>query len=257
MAPLLLPLVWRHAWARRLFWGAWIPALVAGITVAWSSTNGYTNAGIGMLPAALVSAVYLLTAVHDAVESFGNARLSPVPVLAVLILLGIGLHYQRGLYLGGEILARKRPVTRVDWGPYRGLRSVTAKDDYLRALASDLEPLVRPDARILFYDHFPPGYLLFPMRPATPSIYSCYLLTAPGDPELCARHYARTLSEPSIAVRIPPLYILGTRLRPDPPSDLATHRTVQRQLQPVVARTDRQGQELYQIYSSEDPKAGL
>lgn len=256
MGLLLLPLVWQEVWARRLFWGAWCPALVAGVTVAWSSTNGYTNAGVGMLPAAVVTTAYLYQAIRAAARSTGGAwrPAFALPLVGVLIVLAIGLNYQRGIYMGGEVLARKRPVVTVDWGPYRGLRTVTPKNDFLRVLAEDLGHLADPSGRIIFYDHFPPGYLLTGMRPATPSIYSCFLLTAPGpsgDPGFCARHYARTLSEPNVAVHVPPVYILGNRLRPNPLQDLALDRVVKEHLRLVVARVDQKGQELYQIFASD------
>src|SRR5207253_7588063 len=44
----------------QLLRACWFPALLAGITTGYSSTNGGVNFGIGFFPAAIVTSVFLI-----------------------------------------------------------------------------------------------------------------------------------------------------------------------------------------------------
>jgi hypothetical protein len=53
-------------------------------------------------------------------------------------------------------------------GPFRGIATSPAHLALLLRLASDLPKLVNPDGKILCYPNFAAGYLMTPMRPASP-----------------------------------------------------------------------------------------
>jgi len=251
LAPLLLPLVWRDVALRRAFAAIWLPSAVAGVTFAWASTNGYTNAGLGMLPAALVTGLYLHAALREAVANAGWRRLAPVTLVPALLVAGVLLSLQRGLYLGGSILPDPASLRRIESGPFAGIRARPQRADFLDVLARDLQRVERPGGYVLFYDHFPAGYLMTGMRPATPSLYGCFLLTQRRDAGLCARHYARTIAAPNVAVWVPPTRMLGNHLAPNAPRDEATRGVVQRRLAPVIRRIDARERELYEIFASD------
>ena len=156
----LLALVWRRPEARRLFAAVWLPALVAGLTTAWSSNNGGVNFGVGFLPAIFVTTVFLTWALED--STGGSLALWPALVVpALLVVLG----WQ--VYRDGPVTSLTATVSS---GPYAGLQTSLNKKLFLEEMSRDLAR-VGPHCRIVFFKDFPAGYLLSHSRPDTNSAW--------------------------------------------------------------------------------------
>ena len=156
----LLVLVWRRPEARRLFAAVWLPALVAGLTTAWSSNNGGVNFGVGFLPAVFVTTVLLIWAL----EGSTGASLSLWPALVVPALIVV-LGWQ--IYRDGPVSSLTATVSS---GPYAGLQTSLNKKLWLEEIGRDLAR-VGPDCRIVFFRDFPGGYLLSHSKPDTNSAW--------------------------------------------------------------------------------------
>jgi hypothetical protein len=156
-APLLYPCVRRRADASALLVAVWLPALLAGITTAYSSANGGVNFGVGFFPATIVTTVFLTWMLE---ETGLPVWASAAPALCVL---GILLYSSIPVYRDGTIDALHQ---RIDAGPYAGLVTSTRKGAFLSSLRRDLAG-AGPGCRILFFDDFPAGYLLTGAYPDT------------------------------------------------------------------------------------------
>jgi hypothetical protein len=156
----LLTLVHRRPDARRLFACVWVPALLAGVTTAYSSTNGGTNFALGSLPAAIVCAVYLVW-ICEGPPGTGRALPSaaPLPLLAVAAVLALSEVVP--VYRDGPISTL---TTMVRHGPYAGLLTSASKRDFLFHLDERLAGLGAA-CRVAFLNDFPAGYLLTAARP--------------------------------------------------------------------------------------------
>lgn len=254
-AGLALPLLWRLPQVRQLVQLAWIPSLCAGLVISWSSSNGLRNAGLGLVPAALVCSILLFELLRDATDAADRPILEHGWLVAPALVCAALLSFQQGVYLQGSPASPERG--EVQWGPFRGLEGKPVRDRYLEQLWSDIEPLVNDEGRIVFYDHFPAGYLLSPMKPGTPSIYNCVHRIGRIDPDFCASGYAAHLGERNVAVMIPGRRMLGDRLRVDPPRDEVMHELVASTHRLVRTRLDRRGRPLYRVYAGRaEPAAG-
>jgi len=148
---------------RRLFWCVGFPSLVAGFVTAWTSANGAINASVGLLPVAIVTIIMLASIIEDVIRV--NKKLSQiwgaVPFIVLLLLIALGY---RSIYSEGSPV---HLTERVEKGPYRGLLTTEQKAVMMRSLINDLERYGRGEGKILFYDHFPAGYLFTTRRPAS------------------------------------------------------------------------------------------
>jgi hypothetical protein len=139
--------------ARRLFAAVWLPALVAGFTTAYTSTNGGVNFGVGFFPAVFVTTAFLLWSLEDARARHPRPRPVVWPAVlvpALLVVLG-GQVYRDGAFSDLSVT--------VESGAYAGLRTSPSKKLFLEQLERDLTR-VAPQCRIVFFNKFPAGYLL-------------------------------------------------------------------------------------------------
>jgi hypothetical protein len=170
------PVAWAfvkdHALASILMRLAWLPSFVAGLTTAWSSSNGMLNACIGMFPAALASLALLQLAAARASDAVGAGKFAraafalalPVTVLYPLLAGGYADYY-------GEPVQRDKLTQRVAEGPYAGLLTTPERAEMLRRFHADVTHFIRPDDRLLVFNDWPGGYLLAGVRPATNSVW--------------------------------------------------------------------------------------
>jgi hypothetical protein len=147
----------------RLFWCVCVPSLVAGFTTAWTSANGVSNAGVGLVPAALVTTMMLGLALKTAFEARSSQPgLAVIAGMASVLLVLISFSW---LFVYGEGIPAGL-TARIEKGPYRGLATRPAKALLCQSLSSDLARC-GGSGRILFYDLFPGGYLFTSRRPAS------------------------------------------------------------------------------------------
>lgn len=171
---LALPLLmfFRHEpLARRLMMLVWIPAFAAGWAISWSTFDDGGHQGIGFFAAAIVTAILLATAIDRVTISIGGDRHRAIALLAPLVSVGVFVALQYSA--APHELAPWRLDRRVASGPYAGLLTTQAKDQFMRELRQNVADVTsRGSCSILFYYDFPAGYL---MTTATPETNTSFL----------------------------------------------------------------------------------
>jgi hypothetical protein len=158
-----------------LVWG-WLPAVLAGITMAVSSDNGgCMNAGLGLFSAAVLCPIAAAMAGETRKES-GGAADGMKPVLLVPGVLGLlvmpvqllRLNYQ-STYHGGPV---ETMTAQVRVGPFRGLWGNPRHISQAELLSQEIPPLHKPGERMLAYYTVPAAYLTVQTRPALPTSWT-------------------------------------------------------------------------------------
>ncbi len=170
----------RDALARGLLVWALLAPLFAGAVTAYSSTNGFMNAGIGAYPAVFAATAMLALAVTrpdkaEAGMDTTRLRVTLGVVCALSVLLGLTWSTWAAVY-NDESVPRLTAVTPI--GPYARLLTTPSQVKVMRQLQADLASHLRPGDRVLFFDEFPSGYLFTSARPDTNTLW----LTASGVP---------------------------------------------------------------------------
>jgi hypothetical protein len=169
--PLVLALMAQQRAARALLLAGWLPALVAGLSMAVSSDNGgNVNSGLGLLAATSVTLIALPLALAS---SFAVRR----PADGWLGLGLVALIPAAMFRLSFAGIYRERPApeltTRVHRGPYRGLYTTAANAAKIESMCDEIRPLVHsPGERMLVYYDFPAAYLCAPVRPSLPTSWA-------------------------------------------------------------------------------------
>ncbi|NML47794.1 hypothetical protein HHL11_28860 [Ramlibacter sp. G-1-2-2] len=210
LGPFVYPLVREQAAARRLLYFVWLPSFIAGLVTAWSSSNGATNACIGLFPAAVATLLFMQLAVVNA----------PIPAprgdwLAVGIALLLLVPFLQGGYQDyyGDPVRRWQLTERVPAGPYQGLYTHPERLELLQKFEQQLRPLIRPDDRVLVFNDWAAGYLLAGVRPG---VNSAWLppasATAGREPTL--EYWRRTGNEPTVLLLMKQTEASGDPLLP-------------------------------------------
>jgi hypothetical protein len=131
-----------------LFALVWVPALVGGVTTAYSSANGGVNFGVGFFPAAIVAVALAVRAAGQ----LGGPTIAPAVVTCALL----GVFGLVPVYRDSSL---RQLDARVHGGPYAGLVTSRRKRAFLERLDRDLAS-VTSGCRISFFADFPAGYLL-------------------------------------------------------------------------------------------------
>ncbi|MCL4368415.1 MAG: hypothetical protein M1337_04535 [Actinobacteria bacterium] len=204
----------REAVGPREFALVFLPSLLAGALTGYSSNNGYLNFGVGLLPAATISLVWLCNAVEAAARearlSTAARQLAPVVPIAGVLLLMVVFQY-RAFYndapLGGL-------TQRIASGPFQGIKTSPQSAALVTDMERDVRRLSRPGDRILFFDDLPAGYLMTSLRPAANTTWSPSPYYVPGaDASALLRYYERQHVRPSIVVQ----YLVDTPYQPNHP----------------------------------------
>lgn len=164
-ATLLLPLARRGGprMTRLWAWGA-VPALVAGAVTGYTSTNGFMNVGIGILPAVVVSGVLLAVSL-DAGKALRGAALVAVLGFAAATLV----YFQWGVVF--HDIAVVQETGYVTAGPYRGMHTSSWRTHDVAELLADVRTYSKPGESILFFNGMPWGYMFSTLRPDTNAVW--------------------------------------------------------------------------------------
>ena len=205
VAPFLMP-GFSKARERVLVATVWLPAIVAGMTTAWTSTNGHWNFFVGFFPAAVLSCVYLAEPLRPVARPSKRAQAQPAPepetrllaLVPVLIVLAVLVADQyRSVYRDDAL---PRLTARVPSGAFAGLHTTPDRAAFLAQLQADLAPL-QGDG--IFFDSFPAGFLLVPGRPAVNTVWVMAPQENPGlDRTVFLEYWERTRRRPAFAVRM-------------------------------------------------------
>jgi hypothetical protein len=216
LAPLVFVFIPHSELGRRFLGVVWLPAAVAGETTSFTSANGAINFAIGFFPAAIVTAA-LLALVADHILTHGGRRASSwesgvwafAGLLAVAGILAIcvGIQYS-SVYRDASLSLL---TTRVDDGPYAGIRTTVRKQQFLTSLERDLGAASGADCTILFYDTFPAGYLLDAGRSDTNSTWIGDVAGVKGADyqRLLIAYYLDGAGPPDVAVRLDRIPLTG------------------------------------------------
>ncbi len=179
-------------WREPRTWLLLLPLFVAGGCMAWASNNGVsaasTTLGLGLC-------LYAAAAIES------KPRLSHW--LAALLIFSSLMRYQRGAHSEDSI---QNLHTRLEGGPFKGLITTPEKAAYLAELEAILAKHRSSAKGILFYPHFPAGYLLTDLLPRSP------ILWATPTPVLaeCLKYYDTNARAGDLVVRVNRLiYVAG------------------------------------------------
>ena len=197
----------REQAARLLVWG-YLPALAAGLVTGYTSTGGWLSMDVGLLPAIVMSGVFLALALSPrGGERAGLHRIVPVAALLALSgILAVTVVYEYQ-FLPRAVPYSKLTVT-LHGGPYAGIRTTPSRAAYLMQLRADLSRVAAPSDRVLFFYQVPAFYLFWPHRVATNSVWisspkGLDVNDDPGPlPPATLSYYRREQVLPDVVVRI-------------------------------------------------------
>ncbi len=170
-APFLLFVI-RHRIVRERWLGLVIIAttsFLAASVILWATANGLRNAALGFLPAALVTIASLSLLRRSSSLGHRSARRGVVFAVLVASLLAFQIHQLWDHFYREETLVKLDQ--RIDSGAWRGIRTSAAKKHFIDALGRALETHRGDAETVLFFDHFPGGYLLSDLQPLTSALW--------------------------------------------------------------------------------------
>ncbi|HYI10858.1 MAG TPA: hypothetical protein VEK57_17490 [Thermoanaerobaculia bacterium] len=192
-----------------------LPGLIAAGITAWTSSNGFPNAGIGAYTA--FAAVLILVLAVPSRHGGAEIALAVACVLAMIAVFTF-----RYVYREEEL---SRLTARIDSGPYAGLYTTPARRDFVAKLAADV---ARHGAgkKVLFYDTFPAGYLFVDTPPPIETTWIPYAQDFPAfDRAWYISYYHRPENRPDAVFEIlsVPTIDGGLRYQTSLPSDPMHH----------------------------------
>ena len=185
LAPILALALRDRRAARTLLLAVWTLSAIAGVLTAWSSANGAVAASLGLLPAAIVSAVFLALWIDEAVTGWRLGWPRELLALSAAVFPAILIHCEwldHAVYLDGPL---PELTARVTEGPYQGLFTTPQKKAWLREVSANIERH-KTGERSLFYYRFPAGYLIANQRPLAAS---AWIFPIPRRAEFDARYF--------------------------------------------------------------------
>jgi hypothetical protein len=156
---------------RALWFQVVVPGLVAGLTTAMFSSNNEIGFGVGALPAgqAIVGILAIAGGRYFESANAKNAMIVAATVTLCWLIPSAQQYLPGGVYRDDDVW---RLDALIDHGPFAGLRTTSLKLAYLHQLESDLVAVESPRGRVMFFYNFPAGYLMTPMLPAPPSVWT-------------------------------------------------------------------------------------
>ncbi|HUK78459.1 MAG TPA: hypothetical protein VL117_12830 [Thermoleophilia bacterium] len=190
-----------------LVWG-YLPSLAAGLITGYSSASGWLQMDVGLLPAMVLSGIFLALALAPrAGEPAAVRRALPALALACLAgMLAVTLVYDYQ-FLPRAVPYSKLTVT-LHGGPYAGIRATPARAAYLQVLRADLPRVAASSDRLLIFYQAPAFYLFWPHGVATNSVWISSVKGLdvnydPGPlPPATRAYYARQGVVPDVVVRV-------------------------------------------------------
>jgi hypothetical protein len=190
-----------------LVWG-YLPALAAGLLTGYSSAAGWLQMDVGLLPAMVLSGVFLALSLAPG-DGEPDALRAALPALGVACLSGI---LAVSLVCDYRFLPRAVPYAQLTatmhGGPYAGIRATPQRAAYLDQLRADLPRVATASDRLLIFYQAPAFYLFWPHRVATNSVWisSARGLDVNDDPgplpPATTAYYARRGVRPDVVVRV-------------------------------------------------------
>lgn len=159
---------WRESenrtWLARLF----VPSLLAGLAISWTSSNGLVMAPIGWMGIYVYAFWRVLR--HGPAKSveLSGWRWAVQSSAVIFILIQAGAFTLTHFYRD-DILPMQD--SRVEEGPFAGIRTSHQRRNFISEFTAIVGKL-EPGKTIFIYDMFAAGYLLAPLRPNGPTYMS-------------------------------------------------------------------------------------
>ena len=190
-----------------LVWG-YLPALAAGLLTGYTSAAGWLQMDVGLLPAMVLSGVFLALALAPR-DGEPAALRAALPALGVACLSGV---LAVSLVCDYRFLPRAVPYAEltvtIHGGPYAGVRATPQRAAYLDQLRADLPRVAAASDRLLIFYQAPAFYLFWPHRVATNSVWisSAKGLDVNDDPgplpPATTAYYERSGVRPDVVLRV-------------------------------------------------------
>jgi hypothetical protein len=176
----------------------------AGLVFGYASSNGYLVSGLAypLLFATVLAGVSLLVdaLLREGGVSASRARVVAVlpPALALIILVGIQF---TGTYRDAPLA---QLTSRVESGPYSGIRTTPERSRMLTELTALVEERVPSDGSVFFFPKFPAGYILSSRRALTNFVWAPSIGQHPAfDFDSTFKYFDRRSALPDLVVFVP------------------------------------------------------
>jgi len=189
----------REGGARVLLW-VWAPALVVGAMTAYTSSDGFEHAAVGLFPALFASGLFLAWSLEAMGGSAGGARCLWRPLAGLAAVVVVTLAFQFQFQQGGVSWADLD--RRVSSGPWWGIAVSGEQHDALARFAIDLQAQAGDDDALLVYPRGAGYYLYWPGAVAA-NTYQLMLPRASAPlPASTLSYYRRHQVAPTVVVRL-------------------------------------------------------
>lgn len=177
----------------------WLPSFIAGLITAYTSGSGYLKAGVGSLPACVVT-FFLLVKVLESSKIASYVRKLLI-LIALTTLLMLFLFFQfRGFYREDDW---PRLNHQFEKGIFKGIYTTKTKIGYLEQLEKDLRKVSRKAKTVFFYDVFPVGYFLTDLKPLANTMWVYPKFLNPDLREdLVIDYFRKARRNPDVVVRV-------------------------------------------------------
>ena len=198
LAPILALALRDRRTARTLLIAVWIPSAIAGLLTGWSSGNGSVASCLGLLPAAIVSAVFLALWIDEAAARWRSDWPRSLLALSAAVFPATLIHYEwldHAVYLDDPL---PDLTARITEGPYKGLFTTPHKKAWLHEVSANIERH-KTGERSLFYYRFPAGYLIANQRPLAASVW---IFPIPRRAEFDARYFRQHATSGELVMHV-------------------------------------------------------
>ncbi|MCO5168445.1 MAG: hypothetical protein M9894_19060 [Planctomycetes bacterium] len=168
--------------------GVWAVSFVAAACTSHASSNGFTNACLGLLPALLCAVAWAARAADERPGERGAGARASLAAGCCLVVATLGAAPFTYVYRDAPL---SQLTATVDAGAYRGLRTTPARRDLLGQVARDLAAASADRRSIFVFDDFPAGYLLTDLVPRGPGMW----ISSPSYSQVDRRFYVRSFDE--------------------------------------------------------------
>lgn len=186
---------WTRPEARGLAFVVFLPGVVAGLTLGYTSTNLSHQIGLGML-GAVVAGLAVVAMLVLAVP--GRVWAPALFLMLAGVIATMSVMLWSCMYRDGPL---ETLTAVVPSGPYAGLRTTPAQSALVVGLESDIRGALKPGGKLLVYDALPGAYL---MAPVAGSALNTYQFSPAHYPQARRDHplaYIRDNGMPDVVVR--------------------------------------------------------
>ena len=192
---LFIPRERREAGARLLVW-IWVPAMIAGAMIAYTSAAGYVSSAIGFAPAMMVGGLFLAWSL----EAVTKDRI-PWLALAALVAIAAATVSFNFQYQSRDV-PYAQLTSRFDSGPWWGIKVTPGRRLQMDGFAADLKTHATPaDKLLVFWEGS--GYYLYWNGVIASNTYWAGPDPKTGDlSQATISYYDRHHLVPTVAVRL-------------------------------------------------------